>query len=506
MVPNDTRQHLVVVNWKDITHPAAGGAEVFCDQVARELVRLGYEITMLTSRGRDTDSGRGEIAGYRVRRLGRTYSVYPLALLWLFKHRRHVDGIIDSQNGIPFFTPLVMSRRTPIAMLIHHVHQEQFTMYFPPPMAKFGRWLERTASRTVYGSRAICTVSPSSRAEIRRSLGLRGPIYLVPNGSATVDAGLVRVRSATPTITCVGRMVAHKRWHLLIEAVAELRTEFADLVVNIVGTGPEIDALRAHAVERGVADMVTFHGFVSAEQRDELMRSAWVTASTSIGEGWGLSMIEAAAAGIPAVAIDVPGLRDSVRENVTGWLAKENELSATVAVALRELSDESTAAGYDERCRSWAGSLRWSATAQRFESVLMSEAAVPGLTAERRRSRSDIATVVELPAKVATTLTLEHVIRTTDQATFCAACVHEPHGPSRVLLYGADERGAVQALRRAGVDPTAPGVTMRLCRPTDLLSWAGEGIGHSFGAAEAGFRCPWPEAREPLNRAEELSA
>ena len=487
--PNRHIKHILIVNWKDITHPAAGGAEVFCDQVARELLVLGYQVTMLTSRGRAEDPPRDEIAGYQVRRLGRTYTVYLLALLWLFKHRGEVDAVIDSQNGIPFFTPLTARRGTPIAMLIHHVHQEQFLMYFPPPVARVGRWLERTGSRAVYGPRAVCTVSPSSRSEIRRALGLTGPIYLVPNGSAAGQVVAPRLRAGVPTITCVGRLVTHKRWHLLVDAATALRTEFPDLVVNLVGAGPELETLQRYVAHRGVGDVVTLHGFVSAERRDALLGSAWLTVSTSVGEGWGLSMIEAAATGVPAVAIDVPGLRDSVREDVTGWLAKENDLDSVIAIALRALADPEEAAGYESRCRLWARSLQWAATAERFEAVLLAEAATPGRSAQRRRSRSDIATVIDLPVRIARTLVLDRLVRITDQATFCPTCVDHVPGPWRILLYGADEHGALRVLRRAGVDPRDPDISLRLCRPSDLLSWTGHAVSHSRGGPGRPARC-----------------
>lgn len=61
--------------------------------------------------------------------------------------RRSGDGVIDSQNGIPFPTPLVLRGSTPIVQLIHHVRQDQFAAHFPKPTARFGQFLENQASR-----------------------------------------------------------------------------------------------------------------------------------------------------------------------------------------------------------------------------------------------------------------------------------------------------------------------------------------------------------------------
>lgn len=494
MTPALRRPHLVVVNWKDLEHPQAGGAEVFCENVAKELVALGFKVTLLAG-GSPGLGARAERDGYAIRRLGTTYTAYPLVLAWLFKHRRRIDGVIDSQNGIPFFAPLALPRDVPSVMLIHHVHQEQFGMYFRPLMAKVGRLLEGPISRYVYGRRAVCTVSPSSRTEIRRQLRFKGPIFVVPNGceGATVDGAPTPIhgeRAATPTIACVGRLVPHKRWHLLIEAAAELSDQVPDLKVDLIGAGPLHESLTDLVRERGLQDVVRLHGFVSAQERDRLLARSWLTVSTSIGEGWGLSMIEAATLGVPAVAIDVPGLRDSVLDGVTGWLTPEDGLGATLKDALTTLAEPHDAGAYADRCRRWAGSLRWSATAERLHAVLAAEAARLVGDAPRTSGRLDIATIVTLDAAAAAQVDLQ-LLSHTDQSTFCATCVEHAPGPRRLLLHGVDEQDALARLAAAGLEVHTAEIALDLCRPRDLLSWHGAGITHSHLALTS-RRCPAP--------------
>lgn len=479
---------VVVTNWKDTTHPAAGGAEVFCDQVARQLVAMGCEVTLLAGKGKRGDDRHAVHAGYRVRRLGHTYTVYAWALLWLFKHRRQIDAIIDSQNGIPFFTPLVARRQTAITLLIHHVHQEQFRMYFPPVVSSIGRWLERTVSRRVYGHRPICTVSPSSRSEVRRLLGLRGQIYVVPNGSAVSRATPVK-RAPQPTITCVGRMVPHKRWDLLVDAVAELVDEVPHLSVNLLGAGPDLERLQHYVKDKGLSTRIHLPGFVSEAERDHLLGTAWLTVSASVGEGWGLSVIEAAAFGVPAVAIDVPGLRDSVRDGTTGWLTARDDLTKTIGTALGELGSPEIASRFRADCITWAGSLRWTSTAERFYAVLAAEAERVARRDDQRRARLDITTVINLNQTAAARLDVG-LLRATDQSTFCIQCVDKSDGPWRVLLHGADERDALQMLARAGIEPEDGSVRIDLCRPSGLLAWQGDAVQHSFGGLGVQERCP----------------
>ncbi len=490
--PQPGGRQLVITNWKDTRHPAAGGAEVFCENLARELVALGHQVTLLVSRpqGLPRREYRDDIT---VRRMGGTFTVYPLVLLWLLLHRRRVDAVIDSQNGIPFFTPLVVRRRCPAILLIHHVHQQQFALYFSGAMARVGRWLEGPVSRRVYGARTVCAVSPSSRQAVRQQLRLRGEVQVIPNGSGGVAA--VATRAAAPTICCVGRLVPHKRWHLLLEAVRTVAADVDGLRVELVGTGSEAPRLARLVDHYGLSEVVRLHGYLDAAERDRLLGSAWLTVSTSVGEGWGLSMIEAAARGVPAVAIDVPGLRDSVRDGVTGWLTGVDQLAGTVSTALGTLRDPAEQQRLSEACLRWAGSLSWVAAAQRFSVVLDAEQGRLTARPERRRARTDLATVVTLTHSSARSLALSR-LRITDQTTFCPRCLGGLLSPPRVLLHGTDEHRAVSALRRCGATEA---VAARVLRPNELLSWAGPAPAHSMIAGwcpvtpPPGSECAVPE-------------
>ena len=91
--------------------------------------------------------------------------------------------IVDFQHGIPFFSPL-WARDKPVVGVVHQVHQAQFDLHFPQPLNLAARMLERRISRRVYRGRSLVAVSPLTLAEMRRHLGIRQQIYLVPNGIA----------------------------------------------------------------------------------------------------------------------------------------------------------------------------------------------------------------------------------------------------------------------------------------------------------------------------------
>ncbi|MET9509575.1 glycosyltransferase family 4 protein [Streptomyces flavidovirens] len=453
-------RHVVVCNWRDGRHPETGGAELYCEQIAQQLHDAGVRVTYVTARPRG--AARREQAAYgTVVRGGGRFSVYPFALLWLAWHRRRVDAVIDSQNGIPFFTPLVLPRRTPVVLLIHHVHQRQFAVFFPRAVAAVGRWLEAAGSRLVYGRRAICAVSPSSRAQIRTLLRLRGPVYLAPPGLTAVSP---QARAVRPRIVCTGRLVRHKRLDHLIRALPALQENMPGVELHLIGDGAEREQLARLAERLRVRERVVFHGRLPVPARDALVASAWITAVTSPHEGWGLSVMEAAGAGVPAVTYDVPGLRDVVRHGTTGWLVREGEqdLATALTLALRTVADPRQASALYTACRAWANRFTWSATAAHLLAALTAEQ-----TRLRDRDRSgpasDACAVVTLPHGLLLRAD-SGALRVTDLITVC--------GPeAALLLTGADEYDAHAILARMGLDANDPRVRVRLARPRDLLGW-----------------------------------
>ena len=357
---------VVVVNWRDLGHRHAGGAETYATRVAHELARRGHDVTYLTAR--DTGQrARDSDGAVTVRRRGGRWTVYPLALLWLLTRRRRIDAVVDCQNGIPFFTPLAVGGRR-VVQVVHHVHTDQFGVHFPAWLAAVGRWLEGPVARRVYRHAVSVAVSPSTVEAMRARLRWRGPVYVVPNGNSAAPAELPP-RSATPTIVCLGRLVPQKRVDRLVDAVAQLRTRIPDLRLHVIGGGPEEAALRAQAAAHG--DAVTVHGRVGESLKSELLGRAWLNVTLSDGEGWGLAVLEAAAHGVPTVCRDVPGLRDSVRHGGTGWHVPDGTPVVDVLhQALADLADPVLAARTAARCRDWAARFDWADTGTRFTAVV----------------------------------------------------------------------------------------------------------------------------------------
>ncbi|MFG2011851.1 glycosyltransferase family 4 protein [Micromonospora sp. NPDC048868] len=461
-------RRIALLNWKDPWHPDAGGAEVYAWQVARDLVAAGAQVTFITARptGQDADETRD---GIRIVRAGGRWGVYPRALGWLLRHRRRFDAVVDCQNGIPFFSPLVLPRSVPVICVIHHVHDRQFRLYFGPVVGRFGAWLEGPVARRVYRAGVTLAVSPSTAVAIRDRLRWRGPVVVVPNGAdapAAPGSDAEGQRHGRPRLVCVGRVTPHKRVDLVLDAVARLRDRRPELHLDVVGSGPDVETIRRRVAERDLTGAVTVHGFLPAAQRDMLLNTAWLHVSGSWGEGWGLVVVEAAAAGLPTIAFDVDGLRDAVRPGRTGWLVPEGEdpagdLSAGLDRALDWLAVPGNAARTAVECRRWSGSFRWADTGRRVREVL---ADVLGPRAVPWSSRNTCLVVRTEQAESLLTRVAPLLPRTRHLAA--------DRDGLWILVPGADPTAVREVLARAGVADDA--VTEREATTEELLTGAPE--------------------------------
>jgi glycosyltransferase involved in cell wall biosynthesis len=364
-------RHVAVVNWRDLAHTQAGGSERYAWEMACALRDAGAHVEFVT--GRDAGQRRTEaVDGIDVRRRGGSFTFYLAASAALLRRRRTLDLVVEAENGIPAFAPLVVRRGTPVVLVMHHVHLDQFGTHFPAPVAWVGRLLEGRVMPRAYRNARTVAVSGSTETEMRERLHWTGPVTVIPNGAPpkTIDEAPTADEpgSETPVrLSVLGRLAAHKRVDSVIRAVAELRARGRSVRLDVVGRGPEQAALEALVRELGLTEHVRLHGFVSDEVKDALVGASALHVCASDGEGWGQVVIEAAAWGVPTVARRVPGLRDSIVPGETGWLLEDSlSLADGIDSALRELADPGRREEMARACEAWAARFSWSDSRRAF--------------------------------------------------------------------------------------------------------------------------------------------
>jgi glycosyltransferase involved in cell wall biosynthesis len=137
--------------------------------------------------------------------------------------------------------------------------------------------------------------------------------------------------------------------------------------MDIAGTGDHRSELEQLVARHDLQRAVVFHGFVSEERKIDLMRAAWANVFPSPKEGWGITVIEAAACGTPSLASASPGLRDSVRHGETGFLVAHGDIEGLAARMVEVADSPPLVARLGERARRFAEGLTWESAAAATE-------------------------------------------------------------------------------------------------------------------------------------------
>ncbi len=184
-----------------------------------------------------------------------------------------------------------------------------------------GRILEaRGLSLVTHSGRGADAVIAVSRAVAERVVGRR-PLVVYPGVPLPETSGpLVPPRGSTTKVIIgtAGRLLPLKGFVYLVRAVASLRVEFPNLVLEIAGSGPERAALEREAERLGLSDGVRFLGWV--EELAAVLARWDVFVLPSLEEAFPIAVLEAMAAGLPVVASAVGGIPELVEDGRTGWL------------------------------------------------------------------------------------------------------------------------------------------------------------------------------------------
>lgn len=388
------KEHLRVLylSWRDRENPEAGGAETFTERTSEVLTQLGHDVTIFTASfpGASPRTRHGDVD---VVRRGSKFSVYLHGMWHVLRHGHDYDVILDVQNGVPFWSPLVT--KAPIINIIHHVHHDQWAAVFGKKVARVGWFLESKVAPHVYRRNRYVTVSKSTRSELAE-LGVDPRrVDLVYSGNdrpEDLDTFARLERTEKPSMLFLGRLVPHKHVEQAVDILASRAESHPDLELHVVGGGYWENEIAEHARSLGVSDRVHLHGFVEESRKHELLAKAWVVVMPSHKEGWGLTIVEAGLHATPAVAYGFAGgPSESIVHGRTGLLADSATEFEEHVITL--VDDAALRRDLGRTARLYASSFDWVRAGRRLESVISS---VLGRT---DRYRDD---VIDLDALIAT--------------------------------------------------------------------------------------------------------
>ncbi len=361
---------ILAINWQDLTSPRAGGAEIHFQEIFKRIVQKGNEVTLLCSHypgAKECD----ELEGIKIIRKG-SFFLFNFSAFWevrkILKQRKW-DLVVEDINKLPFYS--FYWHKLPLLVIVHHFFDKAIFREVNPLFGSYVYFSERSVP-IFYHRKRFLAVSQSTKEELLRRGIPEERIKVIYGG---IDHQLYRVnldlkKDPIPTLLYLGRLKKYKSIDLLIKALPLILKKVSDVRLVIVGEGDYKSELQNLTRNLGLEDNVIFTGFVDEKTKIEWLHRAWVSVYPSIKEGWGLTNIEANACGTPAIASNVPGLRESVLPGKTGFLFEYGNIQDLADKIIKIITDEELRDRFSKESILWADNFSWDKVAKEIEELL----------------------------------------------------------------------------------------------------------------------------------------
>jgi len=369
---------ILVFNWRSFLSRGAGGAETHCYEIFNRIAEKGYSVQLIASCDNSVKPKETFVGKIHVFHVCRSEFFFPFfSILCLSKFPIcSYDVVIEDISKFPIFWPLVVSKvlGKPFVIIVHHVHGKTLFEELPFPLSLLSFFIELFGLKfySLFDIRVV-SVSESTKRELV-SLGFREEkVSVIPNGLNFEPVEYVpKVKSKFPLVIYFGRVKKYKRINHLIMAVKEASTMVSGLKFIVAGRGDAevYTELRSFAKQIGLEDIVEFYGEVDEETRNKLLQKAWVYTIASMKEGFGISIIEAQAFGLPVIAYAVPGIVDSVRHMKSGILVNDGDIQAFAKALTMVCNDEALRERLSKGAIENAKRYKWNKSADDFNKIL----------------------------------------------------------------------------------------------------------------------------------------
>jgi glycosyltransferase involved in cell wall biosynthesis len=358
----------IIVAWRDMWHPKQGGAEVYITKVAEALKDYGYNVIFFTEKYKDSKE-KETIDGIKYIRKGNAITLHLHFPLFFKKHlKKNCDVLIENFNAVPFGIPRLHNNHLTI---IHHVQNPEWTNLLGKSLGTtVAKYFTNKLIKTYSDSNKIVTVSPSSKEELI-SLGFNSDkIKVIYNGIEVPITEDINKPQDSINILSIGRIKATKHIEEAIEMIKHsVEKGIKNIHLDIAGKGDDEDKLKSLVRKYGLEEYVKFWGYISEEKKISLLRNAHLHVQFSRKEGWGITVIEAAASGTPTICYRAPGLVDSVKDK-TGYFV-DGKLVDTWDLVINDIINNSER--YRNKQREgvkWAENFKWESQMNNFMNFL----------------------------------------------------------------------------------------------------------------------------------------
>jgi glycosyltransferase involved in cell wall biosynthesis len=297
--------------------PDLGGMETVIGELAPRLSAAGDDVEVFAHASESAPAGsafRGPILVHRFRvPLPARHLTFAPGLLRALRHARGRFDVVHAHNyhASPAMSAALAGSR-PLVFTPYY-HGSGHTR-----LTRIAHLPYRPLSRTVFSAaaRIVCISHSEARNLITDMPFIRTPVSVLPMG---VDTGAITAAApfegSRDVVLAVGRMDPYKQLDRIVLASRSLPDRFR---VVIVGDGPARAQLERLIARHALGSRVELLGRIPADDLLRWYRSARVLVSMSLRESFGLTLVEALAAGSAVVASDIPAHRDTAEAQPVG--------------------------------------------------------------------------------------------------------------------------------------------------------------------------------------------
>jgi len=327
---------ILFLNCYDKKNPKSGGAEIFTHEFAKRLVKDGHIVDWISAKF-EKSSGHEVVDGINIHRFSNRIFVLFYAAWFYFQNKKQIDIVIDQFHAYPFFARFYVPEKK-LLLIIHEIADTIWDYMIFFPISAIGKLIERIAISYIYRNVQFITISNSTKQDLI-ALGIEDAnIKIVPEGLEKKKINYKNIIKKDFQLICASGIRKMKRIEAQIDTIDILRKDFPQIRLVITGRtdGKYFQKLQKLIASKGLKKFIRFTGFIEKKQLDKLVAESYLMIGTSVKEGWGLAISEAARLGTPSVCYNVPGYRDSVKHYETGLLTIENT-PEKLALAIRRL-------------------------------------------------------------------------------------------------------------------------------------------------------------------------
>jgi glycosyltransferase involved in cell wall biosynthesis len=352
--------NIIWFSWKDIAHPESGGAETVSEEIRKNLLKDGHQVKLITAKYSGSKDYEKRNDGLEIYRSGNRFSVYLKAgSLYKKNFKSWADVVIDEMNTIPFMTPLYTEKNTKNFLLTYQLARQVWFYQMIFPISLIGYLVEPLMlifmSKLRYKN--VLTESNSTKLDLQK-YGFK-KVHVFRIGMSLEPLKSLGPKKISNSILSLGAIRPMKRTLHAVKAFELARDKNNDLTLTIAGDNstPYAKKVIKYINNSRHKEAIDVKGRVPAKERLELMTKSDVILVTSIKEGWGLIVTEANSQGTPAIVYDTDGLRDSVKNNITGLTSMAGSYKNMSTKILELLDDDKMYKGI--RQKAWEDSKQY---------------------------------------------------------------------------------------------------------------------------------------------------